>query len=142
MTTRRTLIILTSLITALAAGALAISVVNMNRAATKTELVHVTRQLSQANRSIIVLQGQTTQGAVAALQNDLTQQQIHLSSLEACLPELQNELNGLSINGSYYGTSTAPPVGFGGQVAGWPLTLVNDQQPSPQCQSVLYPTAR
>lgn len=97
----------------------------------RKELAALERAGTTMNNRVGTLENESPNGDVAKLKSAVTK-------LGQCVPEIQTEINSLSITGSYYGTPTSPAVGFNGQVAGWPLSISDSQQLSPECNSVLF----
>ena len=121
----------------------ALSIFTLTRDAPKS-------QLQLARRQVTVVEGQLSalKQRVGSLNSEIanvaTQKSVSgitakLSKLEQCVPEVQTEIDGLTVGGTYYGSTSNPPAGFDGQVAGWPLTVSTSEQVSPECSSLFYP---
>ena len=90
-------------------------------------------------RGVALVRRRRARDSLVALENerpnaDVAKRKTAVQALGQCVPEIQTEINSLGISGSYYGTPTQPAVGFNGQVAGWPLSISDSQQLSPQLQ--------
>lgn len=104
---------------------------------TRSDVSRLKKEVASLEQSGVTMNNRLTTLESESPINDVARIKNAISKLGQCVPELQTEINSLSITGSYYGSSTQPAYGFNGQVAGWPLSISDSQQLSPECQSVL-----
>jgi hypothetical protein len=96
-------------------------------AALHSEDVSLSRELSAANGQIAALKASSQAGAVSALRGDMSGLQAQMSKLTLCIPEMQQEINGMTVQTSNTG-------GY--------LTTAYISDPtivSSDCQSTLFP---
>jgi ribosomal protein S27AE len=113
-----------------------LSIFTLTRDAPKSQVTVVEGQLSALKQRVRSVNSEI---ANVATQKSVSGITTKLSKLEQCVPEVQTEIDDLTVGGTYYGSTSNPPAGFDGQVAGWPLTVSTSEQVSPECSSLFYP---